>query len=513
MVEPSVSEYLFSEVDDAETQTTETSLPPWRVLVVDDDQDIHHVTRLVLSNFEFEHRYVELTHVYSAQEAIELLEQDSTFAVALVDVVMETNHAGLMLIKHIREQIDNHDIRLILRTGQPGEAPEESIIRDYDINDYKNKTELTAIKLKTLVYSALRGYRDIQLINRQKQGLERIINASTVFLKCDSIHQFASVVLNNISHILGLEDAELYCAAVTYSSNQEDTEFKLLAASGHPPESDISKLPHNVRQDFHSAHQRKRSIKNDSNYVGYFPGQNGMETMLYVDRGAHLNTHEHQLLEFFANNVALAYNNLKLRETVRESQKELSYILGEAVEKRSKETGSHVKRVANYSYLLATLYGLSDYQVEVLKLASPLHDIGKISIPDHILNKPGKLNDQEWEIMQQHAQVGYEILHRSSNEILQCGAIIAGQHHEKWDGSGYPKGLAKEAIHIVGRITALADVFDALGSERCYKKAWPMEDIIDFIEQQKGHHFDPTLVELMIKNIDEFIAIKNRYPD
>ena len=139
MVEPSVSEYLFSEVDDAETQTTETSIPPWRVLVVDDDQDIHHVTRLVLSNFEFEHRYVELTHVYSAQEAIELLEQDSTFAVALVDVVMETNHAGLMLIKHIREQIDNHDIRLILRTGQPGEAPEESIIRDYDINDYKNK--------------------------------------------------------------------------------------------------------------------------------------------------------------------------------------------------------------------------------------------------------------------------------------------------------------------------------------------------------------------------------------
>ena len=203
-----------------------------------------------------------------------------------------------------------------------------------------------------MVYSALRGYRDIQLINRQKQGLERIINASTVFLKCDSIHQFASVVLNNISHILGLEDAELYCAAVTYSSNQEDTEFKLLAASGHPPESDISKLPHNVRQDFHSAHQRKRSIKNDSNYVGYFPGQNGMETMLYVDRGAHLNTHEHQLLEFFANNVALAYNNLKLRETVRESQKELSYILGEAVEKRSKETGSHVKK----GWLITVIY-------------------------------------------------------------------------------------------------------------------------------------------------------------
>lgn len=193
--------------------------------------------------------------------------------------------------------------------------------------------------------------------------------------------------------------------------------------------------------------------------------------MLYVSKSSKLQPSDHQLLEFFSNNIALAYDNLRLREVVRESQKELSYILGEAVERRSKETGSHVKRVANYSFMLALKYGLTPYQAEIIKLASPLHDIGKIGIPDSILNKPGKHTPDEWQIMQSHAQMGYEILKNSTNEILRQGAVIAYQHHEKWDGTGYPSGLSGEAIDISGRITAIADVFDALGSDRCYKKS------------------------------------------
>lgn len=235
--------------------------------------------------------------------------------------------------------------------------------------------------------------------------------------------------------------------------------------------------------------------------------------MIYVSKDSELHSMDFQLLEFFANNIALAYDNLKLRETVKDSQKELSYILGEAVEKRSKETGSHVKRVAHYSMLLAQLYGLSHYQAEIIKLASPLHDIGKISIPDQILNKPGKLTDEEWIIMQTHAQQGFEILKNSTNEILQCGALIAHQHHEKWDGSGYPRGLKGEQINIVGRITALADVFDALGSERCYKPAWPLDKVIDLLNTQSGKQFEPKLVDLFLKNLEQFIEIRDRYPD
>lgn len=129
------------------------------------------------------------------------------------------------------------------------------------------------------------------------------------------------------------------------------------------------------------------------------------------------------------------------------------------------------------------------------------------------MSKPAKLTADEWQIMQTHAQIGHEILQNSTNEILQCGATIAHQHHEKWDGSGYPKGLMGENINIVGRITALADVFDALGSDRCYKKAWPLEKVLTLIQSEKAKQFDPKLVDLFMQNIDQFIAIRDRYPD
>ncbi|WP_404341146.1 DUF3369 domain-containing protein [Pseudoalteromonas mariniglutinosa] len=485
----------------------------WHILVVDDEEDIHQVTKLVLSGFTFEEKSLRFYHAYSAAEAKQLLAQGIAFSVALIDVVMETNHAGLDLVRHIRDDIDNHDIRLILRTGQPGEAPEESVIRDYDINDYKNKTELTAIKIKTLLYSALRSHRDLQIIDRHKQGLEQIINASANFLKCDSVHEFASTILSHVTNVMGINDTEIYCAAAVNLQSSPATDFQLLAASGVEPVPSHNKIPAQVKRLFIDAHERKTSLKTNTDYIGYFPTKAGLETMLYVRKGSKLQTTEHQLLEFYANNIALAYDNLKLREMVKDSQKELSYILGEAVEKRSKETGSHVKRVALYSELLAKLSGVNTFQCEIIKLASPLHDIGKISIPDNVLNKPDKLNEEEWEIMKTHAEVGYDILKHSSNEILQCGAIIAYQHHEQWNGSGYPQGLAGKEIDIVGRITALADVFDALCSDRCYKKAWPLDQALAFIKDQQAKQFDPDLVDILFDNLALFLDIKNQYPD
>lgn len=507
-----MTDFLFSDHTDNESQSLQ-ELAFWDVLVVDDEDDIHQVTKLVLSGFKFEGKSLRFHHAYSACEAKKLLQQNIQFSVGLIDVVMETNHAGLDLIKFIRNEINNHDIRLILRTGQPGEAPEESVIRDYDINDYKNKTELTAIKIKTLLYSALRSHRDIQIIERHKKGLEKVISASSSFLQCESIQEFASSILEQVSNVTGLDGTEIYCVAAVNNQSSLATDFKLLAASGVESEPKTSVLPSDVHSLFVDTHHQKLSRKTKHDYIGYFPTQAGLETMLYVRKGSQLEPTEHQLLELFANHIALAYDNLKLREMVKESQKELSYILGEAVEKRSKETGSHVKRVALYSELLAKLSGLQSFECEIIKLASPLHDIGKISIPDHILNKPGKLDEQEWQIMQSHAQIGYDILKKSTNEILKCGSRIAHLHHEKWDGTGYPNKLAGEDIHIVGRITALADVFDALGSDRCYKKAWPMEDVLSLIKEQRGKQFDPHLVDIFINNLPLFIEINTRYPD
>ena len=202
-----------------------------------------------------------------------------------------------------------------------------------------------------------------------------------------------------------------------------------------------------------------------------------------------------------------------LHDELEDTQREIIYKLGEIGETRSSETGNHVKRVAEYSKLLAQKVNLSSDDVNRLFIASPMHDIGKIGVPDAILNKPGKLTPDEWEIMKTHTQIGYEILKNSKRETLKAAGIVSYTHHEKWDGSGYPLGLRGEDIHIFGRITAIADVFDALSSERVYKKAWPLEKILELFENEKGKHFDPNLIDIFINNLDEFLAIKDTYKD
>ncbi|MDH1977285.1 response regulator [Aliarcobacter butzleri] len=204
---------------------------------------------------------------------------------------------------------------------------------------------------------------------------------------------------------------------------------------------------------------------------------------------------------------------IELHKEIEETQREIIYKMGEIAESRSNETGNHVKRVAEYSKLLALLYGLDEKESDILFTASPMHDIGKVGVPDSILNKAGKLDENEYKMMKKHCVIGYNILKNSKREILKAAAIVAMQHHEKWDGSGYPRGLKEEKIHIYGRITAVADVFDALGSDRCYKKAWENEKIFELFRNEKAKHFDPKLVDLFFDNIDKFIEIKNKYKD
>lgn len=209
---------------------------------------------------------------------------------------------------------------------------------------------------------------------------------------------------------------------------------------------------------------------------------------------------------------AMAELTLLNREII-ETQKEVIFTMGSIGETRSKETGLHVKRVAEYSRLLALFSGLSDYEADMVAMASPMHDIGKVGIPDAILHKKGRLTPDEFEIMKTHVTIGHDMLKHSQRPIMQTAAIIALQHHEKWDGSGYPAATQKESIHIYGRITALADVFDALGSKRCYKAIWSDEDILAQIRQQSGHHFDPALVSLFFENLDAFYEIREKYRD
>ena len=187
--------------------------------------------------------------------------------------------------------------------------------------------------------------------------------------------------------------------------------------------------------------------------------------------------------------------------------------LSRAAEYRDPETGLHLVRMALYSRLIGHQLGLPEAMLDMLHRAAPMHDIGKVGTPDHILLKPGRLDEREMAIMREHAAIGYQILRDSPSPLLRMAAVIAHSHHEKFDGSGYPQGLRGEAIPLVGRIVAVADVFDALTSKRPYKKAWPLEQARSFLVDNAGSHFDPDCVEALLSAWDEVTAIHDRHQD
>ena len=212
-------------------------------------------------------------------------------------------------------------------------------------------------------------------------------------------------------------------------------------------------------------------------------------------------------------NRSLAEEVSKVTAEIVERERETVLRLARAAEFRDPETGAHILRMANYSRLIAYRLGLDRECQELLLQAAPMHDVGKLGTPDQILLKPGRLTPEEFEIMKQHASIGYEILKDSSSPMLQMAALIANSHHEKWDGSGYPNGLAGEAIPLVGRIVAVADVFDALTSERPYKKAWTDEEATRHMREQRAKHFDPNCLDAFLGDWPAVLEIKHRYRD
>jgi response regulator RpfG family c-di-GMP phosphodiesterase len=218
--------------------------------------------------------------------------------------------------------------------------------------------------------------------------------------------------------------------------------------------------------------------------------------------------------EILANQDLIKEKNLELtalNDEIEDTMKETVFTMGVVEEQRSKETRDHTRRVAEYCHHLASILELPVNDIELITAASPLHDIGKLGIPDSILLKEGALTDDEFEVMKNHPGIGYAMLVHSRRDILQAAAVIAYQHHEKWDGTGYPRGLKGEDIHIYGRIISLADVFDSLSFDRVYRNSWKNEDIIDFIRKERGKHFQPDLVDFFLRDIDIFFAIRERY--
>lgn len=489
----------------------------WKILIVDDDPDVHSVTTMILSKVVFEGRGLSFFHAYSGKEGCQVMAEHTDIAVAFVDVTMETDDAGLQAVRYIREVLHNSTVRLILRTGQPGIAPEESVIVDYDINDYKSKTELTSQKLFTTLVSALRSYRDLQTIEAARLGLRQVITSSAGLFDFGSIHQFISGVLIQLSSLLGMNQNGILATRQGSIDNHDSEEVYLVAAVGSYGEG-LGKpartvLPQTILDRIEAAFRTAESVFAEDHCVVFIPVPKSRPVVGYVSYDhTPLDKVDTDLLQVFCLNVGIAFDNFRLFDKLGQTQQATVLALGKLAEFNDDHTGDHLARVELLSSAVANKLAdkglfpdiIDRWFLDNIGLACALHDVGKIGLPRELLCKPGKLTPEEFEVMKRHAGFGYSVLHEAAGKIegvtyLSLAAEVALTHHEKFDGSGYPNQLVGNAIPLSGRIVAVVDVYDALCSSRPYKEGWEKELVIDYLRKNSGSHFDPQVVAALLE--------------
>ena len=468
--------------------------PPWRILVVDDEPDVHAVTALSLRGFRYAGRGVDLLTAHSGREAKQILAHEPDICLALIDVVMESEDSGLRLVEYIRNDLANTMMRLIIRTGQPGVAPERDVIDNYDIDDYKDKTELSTQKLYTTVRSALKAYRDLKTIDSNRKGLDRILNAAPdLYLhKVEEVEVFFSGVLMQVASLCDLEGVMVASLDGFILTVGEKNEIRAAIgnfsdASGQARAMEIHERWAKPLLDGQepapvSSHAILLPLLIDERPAGY----------IYLEGLQDLSDSDRHLIRVMANQVSAALQNLSLRENLKDANFQALSMLAEASEYKDEDTGSHIQRMRRGTMLLAQAYGLDAATVARYGEAAILHDVGKMGIPDELLRKPARLTVDEFSQIKQHASIGGSIL--GSNRWLQLAHACAVSHHERWDGGGYPSGLRGEEIPLIGRIVAVMDVYDALSHKRPYKDAWPLDQVVAEIESGAGSQFDPRVV-------------------
>lgn len=485
---------------------------PWKVLIIDDEQDVHLVTQMALRNVTFRGRGLEMLSAYSATGGFELLQQHPDTAIVLLDVVMETDDAGLLLVQRIREELGNQLVRIVLRTGQPGQAPEQKVIVDYDINDYKAKTELTTQKLFTTVIASLRTYESLLTIEMSRQGLGKILEGAANLYQYHSLQDFASGVLAQISAILNVGADGVLCAQQRDQNNSLQRhliagtgQYAGLIADGRMTES------HALAPLMQRAFDGRHSFFEHPYDVLYISAQKQHEFAILFSPPWPLAEYQKDLLDVFCNRIAAALDNLYLYQQLKASHEATVVALADLAEYRDETTGNHILRVQRLTDAVAhRLHAnghfpadLNEAFLSMVGTAAILHDVGKVATPDHILLNPGKHSDEERSVMQQHAAKGQSILARAAKMVdgdsyLSYGAQIAGGHHEWYDGGGYPLGLRADQIPLSARIVAVVDVFDALVHRRPYKEPWPINEALTYIRDRAGSQFDPHVVKAFL---------------
>ena len=509
-VNENMDEMLFLAEDEVVENLEENG--KWKILIVDDEEAVHTTTKLVLSDFIFDRKGIEFYSAFDSKEAKKIISEVDDLALILLDVVMESEDSGLKLIKYIREEVENTFVRIILRTGQPGQAPEEKIIIDYDINDYKTKTELTVQKLFTVVISSLRAYDDLMKIEKSRKGLREIVDASSKLFEISSLKKFVTGLITQITSMYGFTEDALYLRTSSFAATDKKGDRYILSATGEFKPYIDKKIEECVDSELlnliNLAKYKKQNIITDKYFIGYFQSLGEIDNFVVFKDIRKLDDVDKEMLDLFSTNISFAFDNVFLNERILETQKEVIYKLGEVVETRSDESNDHVKRISEYAYLMAIKCGLSEEEAELIKLASPMHDIGKIGIPENILKKPTKLSSEEFDVVKGHSTLGFDILKNTNLELMEIASRIAYEHHENWDGTGYPIGKKGEEIDLFARIISLVDVFDTMTSDTFYRNALSFDDVIEFIKLQSSYKFDPNLVKIFLENLDEFKKIR-----
>ncbi len=471
--------------------------PAWKVLVVDDEPDVRQLTALNLRGFHFENRPLELIEASSAAEARACLDQHPDIAIALIDVVMETDDAGLCLVEAIRKELRNEMMRLVIRTGQPGVAPERYVIDHFDIDDYKDKTELTAQKLYTTVRSALKSYRDLHRLELNRQGLARVLEVTPQLyqMRCETLSEFFRGVLTQIIGLCRLGHSGFISTIDGLLLTQEGEEVCLQAGVGDfdNPDKNRERIQEVIRICGSSVlgQNLQEGLRSDAMIAPLRVGDQ-LLGYVYLESATKLSESEREMILIMADQCAAALENMRLNMSLEESYDHVIGMLAMVAEYKDTATGAHIRRIAEYTRRIALEMGIAEDEAESWGKASRLHDVGKVGIADAILRKPGRLTPEEYETIKTHCEIGGAILNHDRS--LSLARSIALCHHERWDGQGYPRGIAGEAIPLPARIAAVADVFDALISPRPYKEPWRIEDAMTEIEKESGARYDPVVV-------------------
>ncbi len=491
----------------------------WKILIIDDDNFFHVIIKEALKDFIFEGKPLKILSAYTSQEALKIVSKDKDIALILLDIYIGSDATGLKLAKYIREVLGNSLIRIVLMTSTINSGLQKEAVLNYDINGYEDKTDLVSKKLYTVITSSLRYYRDILHINNNKIAMEQIAASSSQLFGTESIKDFLETTIYHLNSIINLweQNCSFDISSMAAVKSNGDNHFRIISGYGKYKNTHNRNVENVLSSNDYDLvnlvwHTKNYLITEDK-YVACYTSSSGVEAIVFLEIEENNNHVDDEVLNVFHRNIAASFENLCMNIEIEETQKEILYILGEVTEARSEETGNHVQRVSRYAKILAEKYGLSKRDVMLVTMASPIHDIGKVAISDKILSKPGKLTPTEFEIVKTHTTIGYNLLKNSNRDLLKSAAIIAHQHHERYDGTGYPQGLKGEEIHIFGRIVAVADVFDALGSSRVYKKPWVLNDILNYFEKERGKHFDPKLVDILFENLDEFLEVKENFSD